>query len=333
MMTTKALRPERGKDFVKSVSIAQVDVALRAINETYATSRLDVFGPARDFRLDLQVAELPGLTAGLIRFNTDVRVTAVPPSCYSVCLAASGSLDIVSGKKAETVGGEYGTVIYPHEATYFERWGAGTELMSLRIDEDTLERKLSQLIGRPLEEPIRFDTGYDLTSRDMRSLQRALAFVHAELTDAGILGQTEAGAHALADLVTTSLLLCQPNNYSRLIHQPVRGLPGPVRVAREFIEDRPMSIRTVGDIADTARCSIRSLEEGFKKHLNTTPMAYRRKVRLTRARHDLQRADPTTVTVARIANQWGFRHLGRFAQLYRDEFDELPGQTLRSPHY
>src|SRR5205807_3991025 len=106
--------------------------------DTYATSRLDLFGPARDFRLDLQVAELPGITAGLIRFNTDVRVTAVPPSCYAVCLAASGSLDVVSGKKTETVSGSYGTVIYPHEATYFEKWSAGTELVSLRVNEDAL---------------------------------------------------------------------------------------------------------------------------------------------------------------------------------------------------
>jgi AraC family ethanolamine operon transcriptional activator len=46
------------------------------------------------------------------------------------------------------------------------------------------------------------------------------------------------------------------------------------------------------------------------------------------ARRDLRRA-PADAKVADIANLWGYWHLGKFAADYRDQFRELPSQTLR----
>jgi transcriptional regulator GlxA family with amidase domain len=60
-------------------------------------------------------------------------------------------------------------------------------------------------------------------------------------------------------------------------------------------------------------------------------MVYLRQVRLDRTRDALLAADPTRVTVAAIANWWGFAHLGRFASVYRARFGERPSDTLRAP--
>jgi transcriptional regulator GlxA family with amidase domain len=90
-----------------------------------------------------------------------------------------------------------------------------------------------------------------------------------------------------------------------------------------------MSISTVGELASKVHASVRTLEQGFRKHMDTSPMAYLRRTRLQRAHRDLQLADPSATTVRRTANLWGFQHLGRFAQCYRDVFGELPVETLR----
>jgi transcriptional regulator GlxA family with amidase domain len=34
-------------------------------------------------------------------------------------------------------------------------------------------------------------------------------------------------------------------------------------------------------------------------------------------------------SVTDVAIKWGFVHLGRFAQMYRDRYGELPSETLR----
>jgi len=58
-------------------------------------------------------------------------------------------------------------------------------------------------------------------------------------------------------------------------------------------------------------------------------MAYVRRIRLSRVRAELLRSDPLSVRVTDIAVRWGFFHQSRFAQQYRDEFNELPSVTLR----
>jgi AraC-like DNA-binding protein len=315
---------------VSNMTISNPDAALHAISQAYAPSNLDVYGAPRDFGLRMHVASVPGITFGHIRFGTDVRVTALPPSCYVVCFALTGGLHVATTHGVQRVTGTQGAVLYPYEATYFEEWGADTELVSLRIETQYLERGLIQLIERPLREPIRFDPGCDLGTAQTASFRRALHLLEAELFEPTALATNPRASAMLGELITTSLLMSQPNNYSGIIHEPARPAPlGPVRTAQELIEADPMSISTVGELAGKVHASVRTLEQGFRKHLDTSPMAYLRRTRLHRAHRDLQLADPAATTVRRTANHWGFQHLGRFAQCYRDVFGELPVETLR----
>ena len=45
-------------------------------------------------------------------------------------------------------------------------------------------------------------------------------------------------------------------------------------------------------------------------------------------RADLIRADPRSTRVTDVAMRWGFFHQSRFAQQYREQFQELPSATL-----
>lgn len=71
----------------------------------------------------------------------------------------------------------------------------------------------------------------------------------------------------------------------------------------------------------------RTLHDAFRDHLDTTPKAYAKALRLNAARHDLLR--PTAKTrVTDVALDWGFGHFGWFSQDYRRLFGETPSQTL-----
>ncbi|WP_433652462.1 helix-turn-helix transcriptional regulator [Micromonospora zamorensis] len=87
----------------------------------------------------------------------------------------------------------------------------------------------------------------------------------------------------------------------------------------------------MAEIAAAAGVHPRALQFAFRRHLDTAPTNYVRKVRLDRAHRDLQNADPSTgVTVTMIANRWGFTHLGRFSADYRSAYGISPSRTLRS---
>jgi AraC-like DNA-binding protein len=85
----------------------------------------------------------------------------------------------------------------------------------------------------------------------------------------------------------------------------------------------------VTDIARATNLSVRALEDGFRRHVGTTPMAYVRGVRLARAHDELVEAEPDATTAMAVAQRWGFTHYGRFAAQYRQRFGCSPSQTLR----
>ena len=100
-------------------------------------------------------------------------------------------------------------------------------------------------------------------------------------------------------------------------------------VAREFIDAAKTEPLTVLDICRALNVSRRALQYSFIQIYRVPPLTYLRIVRLGRARRDLLEADGSDITVSRIAIHWGFYHLARFSQYYRQHFGELPSDTLR----
>lgn len=210
------------------------------------------------------------------------------------------------------------------------RWGAGTQQLIVWIDRSGLEGHLSKMLGKQVTKPLRFDLGMDLTRQAVRSWRNVVDLLTREIdTDGGIPGQPLAMTE-LQRLLFSQLLLAQPNNYSAdLNREPMGSGPKVIKRAVELIEAHAAEPLTVEDIAEAVGISVRALQEGFRRFLDTTPMNHVRDVRLGRIRAELAVADPTCTTVSDIATRWGFLHAGRFAVLYRRRFGESPSATLR----
>ncbi|MFJ4682983.1 helix-turn-helix transcriptional regulator [Streptomyces sp. NPDC091377] len=105
--------------------------------------------------------------------------------------------------------------------------------------------------------------------------------------------------------------------------------PATLRRALTYIDDHADQPVTVAEIAAASHVTVRALQYAFRRHLDTTPLAHLRRVRLAQAHRDLVAADPDTgATVTEIAARWGFHHPGRFASLYRDAYRRAPHQSL-----
>ncbi len=82
------------------------------------------------------------------------------------------------------------------------------------------------------------------------------------------------------------------------------------------------------DLCRVAGVRARTLEYGFQELYDIGPMAYLRSVRLCRARRDLLNPRRLDASVAKIARQWTFSHMGQFSRDYRALFGESPSTTL-----
>ncbi|ROQ40709.1 AraC-like DNA-binding protein [Frondihabitans sp. PhB188] len=100
-----------------------------------------------------------------------------------------------------------------------------------------------------------------------------------------------------------------------------------LKVAVDFIHANAHLPISTTDIASASGLGLRTLQEGFRRVLETTPNAYLRGVRLDRARAELDAG--RSGEVANVARRWGFGNLGRFSAAYADRFGERPGDTAR----
>lgn len=82
-------------------------------------------------------------------------------------------------------------------------------------------------------------------------------------------------------------------------------------------------------LAEQANMSVRSLYALFDRHLNTTPRQYIRQRKLERVQACLSDPSCAVRSVTELALDYGFLHLGRFSESYRQRFGELPSETLR----
>lgn len=209
------------------------------------------------------------------------------------------------------------------------RWSIDHEVMLMQIPSELLQEALEAYLGDPPQERLRFDPGVVATG----------AFGHAlrMLSSAGTGGTLPFAASKLAEhhfeqFLLHTLLASQPHNYSHELGEPAASwTPAALRRAVRYCEAHAGEPIRLSDIAAAARISVRTLQLGFREHLQTTPTAYLRSVRLSHAHADLVRIAETgsQTTVTDVALRWGFTHLGRFAALYRQTYGRPPSSTRR----
>ena len=207
------------------------------------------------------------------------------------------------------------------------RWLPG-EIQNCIMDPATLARAAATAPAwRP--GPIRF------TSLDPRSPAAASHWWATRSYVADLLGNCEAAAAPLviasaARLLAAVTLATFPNT---AVTDPGAAdrhgaRDDTLRRATGYIDEHAHQDITVADIACAARVTVRAVQLAFRRHLDTTPTAYLRRVRLDRAHHDLMTADPTRTSVTAVAYRWGFPSSSRFAASYRQAYGSSPRRTL-----
>jgi len=87
----------------------------------------------------------------------------------------------------------------------------------------------------------------------------------------------------------------------------------------------------VGDIRVTDLCaycgvSLSTLQRIFRRELDLSPKDYILAIRLHEARRGFWDVDTKTLTIAEVAMNCGFTHMGRFSRQYRQHYGRLPSE-------
>ncbi|MFE0450745.1 AraC family transcriptional regulator [Streptomyces sp. NPDC058914] len=317
-----------------SFRTTDVDEARAAVDATYYANFMDLLDPARGLDARFEMVRLGPLTVGDLSCGAPVGMRFGDLGAYHVDLPVSGRLRWnQAGRGSALATPSRAAVFQPQGRATLERWYSDCRLIAVKIEARALQRHLERLLGRPVRTPLRLAPELDVAAGPGRSWARMARLVVAEMdNDGGLLHQPLLAA-PLQESLLTGLLLATGHAHREELDAPSAAARSPraVELARDAVHARPEHPFTAAELAAVAGVGARWLQVAFRRQLGLSPMAYVREVRLARVREELERADPARTTVAEVAFRWGFGHLGRFAEKYRQRYGELPSETLKSP--
>lgn len=246
---------------------------------------------------------------------------------YLVQVPLSGQARIAHGDDSVLSTHLLASVLSPDDMVSMQ-WGEHNPQQILYVNRDALHAQLARMLDRPAIAPTKFSPGMRINGQAGQAFWRGMEFARDELVGNSPLLISDSGIKQVEQLLMTRLLLTQPHNYSDALAESKPPLSHTVRSACDLINDHIAEPLTVADLAEAVGVSVRSLQHGFRRDLNTSPTHYLRERRMAKA-HELLRASSTaTTSVTEVATSLGFLHLGRFSVEYRRCFGESPSQSL-----
>ncbi len=308
---------------------AEPGEALRSLNALWAPACVS------------RMAELPGKT-GHFRLNgfaddefaigfisTDLALGGIvsterEPS-YFLTFGIFGELPFELGRQQLAVTRSVAAVWNPGERLVLHPERRPTGTLAVRLRRQLVNRELTVLLGNESTTDPRFEVALDLAQPGTSGMRAVLRDVLAQLNSKHHLLAQPAMRRAAVRTLVTGLLLAHQHSHTELLREgtaPLRSRH--VARAVEYIEDHLAEQITLGDIAQAAGRSARTVSAAFRSHLGVSPMTHVRNRRLERVRRALLTSQESTSVIALDA---GFTHLGRFAAAYRERFGELPSAT------
>jgi AraC-like DNA-binding protein len=284
----------------------------------------------REARLDVRYHCVSLLDTSVICAQYGAAVRLDPGALenfYLVGMPLSGTSTVACGGRQIVTHPGLASVQSCTQPTSTE-WGEDCCKLSIKISRAALERRLTDLIGRPPKKPVVFELALDLDRGPGQSWRRLLSFLLSELSPGSIYLSSQAARRSLDEAVISTLLFAQRHSYSDALLSDTSGTaPLHVRRAEEIIAADPASRHSLVDLAAETGASIRALQAGFRRHRGITPLEFVRTQRLEKARRSLLDAAPGA-RITDIAFDAGYEHLGRFARDYKSRYGESPSSTL-----
>lgn len=301
---------------------------------TYPLHRLTVDGEVAGFRA--RHAEGGTSDLGVYYLSYGASTTTVDPLKFCDFVQISqpirGRLGVrtESGERFLSPGDH---VVMDAHTFYHLRWEDNCAVFNVRLPRAEFETAVAELSGMDEPSPIRIPVSRRPSGPGRNAVDKVTRFLLRDALPTGLLTSAPLLRTQMQRMLVASII----EAYSGVFQPAEAGSNGDVRPpavrrAIAYIEDAAAEDIRISDVAAAARLSTRSLQEAFRKYLDTTPMAYLRSIRLARAHADLRRSSVEEgTTVAAVAYRWGFGNLGRFAADYRREFGRSPSEVLRAP--
>ena len=312
---------------MKLVAVADdLDTAEDILSTTYGPVRVDPRGPRRGLRLER--AELGSVQFHHLSIAMSFDAAGDPLDMLIFGELTSGRLRHGSGGSDRYYApGETFLAVQPGDSYTSSVDEADVQLT---VIDPALPSQIADTAPGRAQVPVRF-TGYEAVSAQARNRWTdTCAYLRGTMLADPMASVAPLVAASAARLLVATALVTFANN---ALTDPTGedghdSSPAMLRRAMTFIDENAYRDITVADVAAAAYVTIRAVQLAFRRHLDTTPTRYLRRVRLDHAHRQLLTADPEHESVTAVAYEWGFTSASRFAAYYRTAYGVSPSTTL-----
>jgi len=322
-------REPRGPDWatLSVLNSKDLDETRERIAHIYKPHQLEVIGARQQVHARMHHCTL-GPAISLNRLAHGAAVHIDPDrldNFFLVQMPLSGEASVWHQDRLHRCTRGQASVISPEDGVRMD-WSADCDQFMLRINRQRLEHVASALWGEIPAASLRLTTTFDMR-QGLGAHWWQLMHYLAAWCQPGT-GRSANGLHtALLEDHVLSILLQIGGAFAQT-SPPTPAHPNPrLRQLEQYIEAHLDQAITVTDLAHTSHASVRLVQQLFAREHGTTPLAYIRRLRLARVRHDLMHPGADT-RVLQTATRWGFEHAGRFAAAYQQAYGESPSTTL-----
>lgn len=302
-----------------------LELAKHTIAQIYCPHELLLHPGARDVECHLQMVGSSAWPLVHLGYNSRLTVDAGDfPDLFLLMKCTSGSGRMQQGSKHSAL--PFGKTL-PLSANIGTKLGFDDQFVqsSVQLDYNKLHQLCSRHLGYALDQTLRFEL-MPFSPALERAWSMTLPILEAMAN--GSNSCPPAALAALQEYVLTLLLQWHPHNYSDALGKPDQKCQSRLlRQAEQYMHEHAADAITVSDVSAEFGVSVRSLQSRFQQAHNMTPGAYLRQIRLTKVREALMNAESQT-SVTDVALTFGFFHLSRFSQYYKQHFGESPKDTL-----
>lgn len=210
---------------------------------------------------------------------------------------------------------------------------AGFDLMAVVVQESLLVPLWQSLYGKPpsawmesqLVVPARPVPAQALRGLHLKAMEDAAALLARQQSAAAAPDMSNTAALQLRDALLIEWLEALPESVDASALPSALARKRLVDRACELMLSRPDEPLSMLEVCRRVGASRRKLNYCFQEALGVSPLKYLRAVRLNGVRRELRIGQEA---VQDVATRWGFWHLGQFSREYKQQFGELPSQTL-----
>lgn len=198
----------------------------------------------------------------------------------------------------------------------------------LSVRRSLFARRLATLLGRPISHKVRFQPRVDLSNEAFQGIKAIVAMATGNEFDL-LINSSALMPARLQEMLVDSVLEIWPHNYSDALRRPAPQIaPRHVKLAMDYIQEHPDALLSGSDLAELTNVSLRALQEGFRRFVGSSIVAYQREVRLQRAYDALQQDGAQSVSEISLA--LGFSNVGRFCQYFQSAYGMSPADLRRN---